>query len=69
MGRYSSVGRRLIRAFWLVLSAMMLTSILLNLTLIDLLLAPLRDLSMAITNMAGQKPAYIRSQTPITALR
>lgn len=44
--------------FWLVLSAMMLTSILLNLTLIDLLLAPLRDLSMAITNMAGQKPTH-----------
>lgn len=43
-------------AFWATMSATLVTTILLNFFILDFLLTPLRDLTMAITNAAGEKP-------------
>ncbi len=43
-------------AFWITLPAILVTTILLNYLIVDFLLTPLRDITMAVTNAAGQKP-------------
>ena len=45
-------------SFWITMFATLVTTTLLNYVIIDLLLAPLRDLAMAITTSAGQKPTH-----------
>lgn len=45
-------------AFWITLLSSLLTTTVLNYLLVDFLLAPLRDISMAITNAAGEKPTH-----------
>lgn len=42
--------------FWIALIATVVATTLLNYLLVDFLLTPLRDVAMAITNAAGQKP-------------
>ena len=46
------------QTFWVTMFATLVTTSLLNYLIIDLLLAPLRDLVMAITTAAGQKPTH-----------
>ena len=48
----------LTQTFWVTMVATLVTTVLLNYVIVDLLLAPLRDLSMAITTAAGQKPTH-----------
>ena len=43
-------------AFWITMLATIVTTIMLNYMLVDFLLTPLRDLSMAVTSAAGQEP-------------
>ena len=43
-------------AFWVTILSTIITTTLLNYLVVDLLLTPLRDVAMAITNAAGQKP-------------
>lgn len=45
-------------SFWIIMGATALTAILMNLLLATHLLAPLRDLSMAVTSLAGEKPTH-----------
>ncbi|MEO8911347.1 MAG: PAS domain-containing sensor histidine kinase [Candidatus Saccharimonas sp.] len=42
--------------FWLIIAVALITNISLNHAIMSFLLAPLRDLSMAVTNLAGEKP-------------
>lgn len=44
------------RVFWIVMFATLLTTLFLNIILINFLLSPLRDLSTAVTIAAGQEP-------------
>lgn len=43
-------------AFWATMSATLLATTALNFFILDFLLTPLRDLAMAVTNAAGEKP-------------
>ena len=45
-------------SFWIIMGATALTAILMNLLLATHLLDPLRDLSMAVTSLAGEKPTH-----------
>lgn len=45
-------------AFWMTLTATLFATSILNYIIVDILLTPLRDISMAITNSAGQKPTH-----------
>ncbi len=44
--------------FWITMVATLAATVLLNLFVVDFLLAPLRDISMAIASVAGQKPTH-----------
>ena len=46
-------------AFWSVITATLATTTLLNYFALDFLLTPLRDVAMAITNAAGEKPTDV----------
>lgn len=45
-------------AFWVTLPATLVAATVLNYLIVDFLLSPLRDISMAITNAANQKPTH-----------